>query len=197
MSYLQNPPPFKEEMRYDFPLTPDSVIVEAGTYQGQWADQMARKYGCRIYAFEPIEEFFLTAQKRLSLHPQVVVSHCGLANGNREETWRIKGDMTGAFNGEGPEETVTLVDFIAWLGIMVLPPVIDLLAINAEGAEFELLEAIIVTGNAHRFRHIMVQFHGVGLNPTERKRGIRESLSKTHKLRFYDETYWECWDLNT
>ncbi len=195
--FLDNPPPFKEEMRYDFPLGIESVVIEAGSYQGLWADQMARRYRCRIYTFEPIPDFHRIAEERLRIHSKVVLSNVGLASTSREETWHIKGEMTGAFNGEGPEQKVMLINFLAWMDILDFPRVIDLLAINCEGGEFELLEAVIVSGAAHRFRFIMVQFHGVGPTPDERKRGIRESLSKTHKLRFFDETHWECWELNT
>lgn len=195
--YLANPPKMDDAMRYDFPLGPDSIIIEAGSYQGQWADIMARKYPCRIYTFEPVHEFFATAQARLACHPKVVISNCGLANSSRQETWKIRGDSTGAFATEGPEQEVLLIDFIGWLDAMVpkMPACVDLLAVNCEGGEYELLEAIIVTGNAHRFQHIMVQFHDVGLTPQERKRGIRESLSKTHRLKFFDPIYWECWEL--
>ncbi len=195
--FLDNPPPFKEEMRYDFPLTPGSVVIEAGAYQGLWADAMAWRYRCRLYTFEPIPEFHRIAHERLRIHPKVVLSNVGLASTSREETWHIKGEMTGVFNGEGPKQEVLLINFLGWLEIMDMPAEIDLLAVNAEGAEYELLETLIVSGAAGRFKNIMVQFHGLGPTPDERKRGIRESLAKTHHLKFYDSTYWECWTKNT
>lgn len=189
--------PYRDGMLHDFSLTKESVIIEAGTHQGHWAALMSQRYFCHLYGFEPISEFWLIAQERLRFNPKIVISHCGLANFSRTEKWFIKGEMTGSFNKEGKEEEVILIDFIEWLHVMAgrLPAIIDLLAVNIEGGEYELLEAIMVHGKQTRFREILIQFHGVGATPQERQRGIREGLAKTHDLRFTDSTYWECWSL--
>lgn len=197
--YLQNAPAFREDMRYEYPLTPDSVVIEVGTYQGLWADAIATRYGCHIHAFEPIVEFYGAACARLARHPKVSLCNMGLANSTRKETWHIKGDMTGRFNGEGREQTVTLLDVVSWLSFWGdgLPTMIDLLALNCEGGEFELLEAVIAAGQQHRFRNICVQFHGVGPSPEERCRAIQANLSRTHHLTFHAPFCWENWQLTT
>lgn len=191
-------PPFTDQKRFEFPLTPESVIVEAGTHKGQWCALMAERYGCRIFTFEPILEFYGEAATRLAQFGGVVISQCGLASESRIETWHIKGDMTGQHVAEGKEEEVILIDFPAWLRAMeqALPPVIDLLEINIEGGEYELLECLIALGLTTRFKNILVQFHGVGLTPVERRRGIQESLAKTHHLTFDAPFIWENWELN-
>lgn len=184
-------------MRYDYPLTPDSYIIEAGTYQGLWAFAMAAKYQCAIYTFEPIPEFFAMADQRLKRFPKVIVSNTGLANSNRQEIWHVKGDMTGRYNGDGREQPVELIDACAWIKFSIaVPPVVDLLAINCEGGEYELLEALIVCELIHRFKNIQVQFHGVGPDPVERRRGIQESLRKTHHLTYCADFIWENWAIN-
>lgn len=192
-----NLPAFTEAMRYRYPLSRESVIIEAGTHQGLWAAEMSRLYGCRLFTFEPIREFFQAAVQRLHPFPGVTVSNVGLASSNRSEHWKIKGDMTGAFNGEGVEEAVVLIDFGEWLRIeLTLPPVIDLLEINIEGGEYELLEALLIRKQIARFKNIQVQFHGVGLTPVERRREIREQLTLTHHLTYDAPFVWENWERN-
>lgn len=190
---------FREELRYDYPLTPASVIIEAGTHEGRWLAGMIERHHCRAYSFEPIVEFFSMAAQRVGGRPGVTISNCGLASSNRTERWKVQGELTGQHSTGAKEEEVVLVDFVAWLHAMAgqLPAIIDLLEINIEGGEYELLETIIARGVVHRFKNIQVQFHGVGLTPVERRRGIQDSLAKTHHLTYNESFCWENWELNS
>lgn len=192
-------PEFTEAMRYDYPLTADSVIIEAGAHRGRWLHGMIEKYHCHAHSFEPINEFFQDAGGLFAREPKVHLYNFGLAGSNRYDTWHIKGDMTGAFTGEGITQQVALINFVEWMhaNASKLPLVIDLLEINIEGGEYELLETILLHRIATRFRNIQVQFHGVGLTPVERRREIQVSLSQTHHLTYDAPFIWENWRLNS
>ena len=190
--------PFSEALRYEYPLTPDSVIIEAGTHRGLWAEAMAKRYGCTIHTFEPIFQFWRAAKDRLYVYPNVHVHNVGLSDSLRTETWKIKGDMTGAFNGEGEEQDVTLIDFCNWLDRHgEVPDSIDLLEINIEGGEYALLEDIFRRGYQSRFRNIQVQPHGVVPNAVERWTAIQQHLSVTHELTYCAPFCWENWQLKS
>ena len=45
---------FKEKLRYKYPLTKDSVVLDVGGYKGTFAAEIVRRYGCHVYVFEPV-----------------------------------------------------------------------------------------------------------------------------------------------
>ena len=44
-------------LRLNYPLFENSVVLDVGAYKGDWSWQIANKYNCHIYAFEPVPEF--------------------------------------------------------------------------------------------------------------------------------------------
>ena len=42
------------ELRFDYDLDDESVVLDVGGYQGQWASDLFSRYRCRIYVFEPV-----------------------------------------------------------------------------------------------------------------------------------------------
>src|SRR6266571_4135800 len=51
---LENP---REEARYAYPLTPESVVFDIGGYRGEWSAEIVRRYDPHIYIFEPVPRF--------------------------------------------------------------------------------------------------------------------------------------------
>lgn len=181
--------PFTESLRYEYPLTQDSIVLDIGCHKGTFSKIISEKYGCKILAFEPIKQFYDEAVKVLNEKPYVQVFKCGVGATARVEQFKIKGDMSGAF-AEGEAEDVDIVamdELLADDG----PPSIDLVKINIEGGEFELLEHIIEKDLQGLFANIQVQFHTVVHDYEKRHVAIREALLKTHKLT-YDAPW--CWE---
>lgn len=180
--------PFTENNRYDYPLTKDSVVIDAGGYEGNFANLINEKYGCRVIVLEPVREFWMRIQERFAQRPEMVVLNVGIAGTSRKEKFGIKGDMSGITQtGAEAQTDVTLMGIDE---LMQLPWLfnrqVDLLKLNIEGCEFEVLEAILAAGMDVRFKHIQVQPHSVVPHASERWHGIRNRLLMNFRITSED-----------
>lgn len=177
---------FNEEMRYDYPLTPDSLVVDCGGYKGDFAVKINEKYGCRICVFEPIKEFCDEIRNRINGNPKIELYNHAIGRSNRKEIICISDNSTGFFKTDGELRLVDVHNFC----ISDIPPSVDLIKLNIEGMEFELLEWIFDNHFEKRFKNIQVQFHKVVPDYEARYEAIRAKLLKTHELT-YDFPW--CW----
>lgn len=174
---------FTENIRYDYPLTPDSRVIDAGGYKGAFAREIDWRYNCWINVYEPV--FAEECLAGLPRTRKIAFYDVGLAGSARRDRFCIKGDMTGAF-AQGETKDVELVDVmdVVWGNI-------DLLKLNIEGLEFEVLERLLANPEAlARIKNIQVQFHPIVHDAEARYQSIRERL-----LQHYELTYdfpW-CW----
>ncbi len=181
--------PFHESLRYEYPLTPDSIVIDLGCHKGTFSKILSERYECKILAFEPIKQFYDIAKDALANNSNVLLLNEGLGAYTRIEEFGVKGDMSGAF-ADGEREEVFIM-CLSELDVMRGKGDIDLIKINIEGGEFEILEYIVLHDLATRFKNIQVQFHPVVPLYHERHAGIREALLKTHRLT-YDAPW--CWE---
>jgi FkbM family methyltransferase len=180
--------PFTESDRYEYPLTPESLVIDCGVHQGTFSHILHEKYGCQILGFEPVGQFYRQAAERLAPFEKIAVRQAGVGATTRTERMSIKGDMTGIF-ADNPEfedvPVIAISEILAGLGE------VDLIKINIEGMEFELLEAILDAGLATQLRNIQVQFHPILPDCERRHAAIRQGLLRTHHLT-YDAPW--CWE---
>jgi FkbM family methyltransferase len=186
--------PFHESLRYEYPLTSDSLVIDAGAYEGNFSKIISEKYGCRILAFEPIKAMADLAASRLTAFPKVQVFTLGIGGRTRTERFSHKGDMTGIASVGCTSEEVNIRDIAEVMEEFALQD-IALLKLNVEGCEFEILERILDAGFAPRFRHLQVQFHPVVPDYAARHDRIRERLSATHELQYDAPWIWTGWRL--
>ncbi|MBX4215889.1 FkbM family methyltransferase [Candidatus Parcubacteria bacterium] len=173
--------PANEHLRYDYPLTAKSTIMDIGAYQGNFSRHFAERVACRICAFEPVSEFYYVAQKQVAAFPCVELYHFGLGATDRVEDFGVQNDSSGKFATSALRQNVTLCSIERTMKLLGLSDV-DLAKINIEGGEFELLAEIIRLGWASRFR-----------NPWQT---IHEALSETHGRTWGgDFTYWTNYKL--
>ncbi len=188
--------PFHEDDRYDYPLTPDSVVMDLGCYEGTFAAKIHEKYGCRVFAFEPVPAFFDRCRARFNGHvPKVIVLNLAVGGDNGEVEGRIKGDMSGQFADQGEQWTARMIDMLQAMELIGATKV-DLLKINIEGGEFALLENMVLTKLAPAFGNIQVQWHSVVPNYQARYDALQAELAKTHHLTFDAGWVWQNWRLN-
>jgi FkbM family methyltransferase len=173
--------PFTEELRYEYPLKPDDLVVDVGGYEGKFANEIRRRYGCRVWCFEPV----FHKEIRTKLHPDVELLAYGLGRGDYSQSFFVKGDMTGAW-AEGEQIEVFVVDVNG-----TLREPVALLKLNCEGGEYEILEAILDEGDPLLYDNIQVQFHSIFPDSEARWQKIRERLLVTHELT-YDAPW--CWE---
>lgn len=175
---------FKEEMRYDYPLTEDSLVFDVGGFNGEFAEGIIKKYGCRVHLFEPV--YWMTIKEI----PGLVVNKFGLAGSNRHQEIHIKGNATSIF-GRGISLPAEFVKCSTYLMIHDICNV-DLIKINIEGMEYELLTDMIKTDAISKFNHVQIQFHKLPDQETLRDM-ITEQLEKTHVRDWCYDWIWESW----
>lgn len=179
--------PFLESLRYDYNLTPESIVLDCGGYEGRFAETMVNKYGCTVYVFEPIHRFHEALVEKFKGNPKIKLFNHGVAGTNRVDWFCIKGDMTGKFADTGDEQVVWLRDIATVIAEIGKP--IALLKLNIEGLEYEALEGLMDSVCWRAVQNIQVQCHGTP--GFERYEAIRTRLLETHELTFDFPFVWQ------
>lgn len=186
---------FEESDRLNLPLTADSVVLDIGAHEGWFTGELWNKFGCHIYAFEPIARFRAKLEERFRGNKKVVIFPSGLGAYTRSVPMGIKGDMTGAYCTEPNEsERVLIEDVVRYItpsgGDMV-----DLAAINCEGGEYEILERLISSGAIKKIRHLSVQMHTVVPDYEARCASLFSRLKETHDHVYGSPFVWDGFTL--
>jgi FkbM family methyltransferase len=173
--------PFTEEMRYEYPLKPDDLVIDVGGYEGKFSNEIRRRYGCRVLCFEPV--FKEEIAKNLDSGVALIASALGREMGYA--VFYVKGDMTGEW-ADGRDVPVNVI------GVKkVFTEPVALLKLNCEGGEFGILEALLDEDLVWLIDNIQVQFHSIFPDSEQRWQKIRERLLETHELT-YDAPW--CWE---
>lgn len=180
---------------FDFPLTPDSIVMELGGFNGRWCSEIARRYNPRLYVYEPQ----LWAYHKLTdLFKDSLNINCfNFGLGLRDAVLTM-----GEFGTDGcsflPAPRQQGIGYMKeWYNHIVELGLthIDLLLVNIEGYEFELLPYIMpwITN----VKWLMVQFHLQvgGRDWTNEYHAIREQLSLTHNVLWDYGPVLVCWEL--
>jgi FkbM family methyltransferase len=181
--------------RLNYPLSRESVVVDAGGYQGKWSNEILNMYNPRIFIVEPLKSYYLGIIEKFKGREEVSVYNYGLSSREGEIDINLDNDSSSIYKkGEGKIERVKVKrmgSFMKESGIEK----INLFKINIEGAEYELLEDIINEGIQNKIENIQVQFHVFIPGCQDRRKKIQENLSKTHECTYNYEFIWENWSL--
>lgn len=184
-----------EAYRFEYALTTDSIVVDAGGYRGDWAASIRTRYGCRIYVFEPIPEFYAGIVRRFHGDPQITVFPFGLAGEDKTVAMTMANDATSSVR---PADGVTLpVALRRFTDVCQEERItrIDLLKVNIEGGEYELLEHLVATQLISYVQNLQVQFHDFVPDAEKRKQALRVMLAETHYPTYLFDFVWENWRL--
>lgn len=181
-------------LRLNYPLTKESVVLDVGGYTGDWADEISRRYGAKIYVFEPLPKHIAGLRERFASQNNVSIADYGLgiADGVREIA--LCGDGSGALR-EGNCRTQCRFRDVLDVFNEIDCEMLDLVKINIEGDEYDLLERIIDSGWITRCHELQIQFHSFVPNAEERKEKLRKLMSRTHQLTYDFYFVWENWRL--
>src|SRR3954464_16046994 len=114
-----------EWLRYEYNLTAQSVVIDLGAYQGEWANEIHARYGCQVVAVEPTEYI------RDYQHGHLINKAAGTHNGKISFGGRCY--YSSIFEpGDHEYECFDINKLIEQY------PAIDILKINIEGAEYDL-----------------------------------------------------------
>lgn len=182
---------FTEDLRYDYPLRKDSVVIDLGCYHGEFAARIHERYGCHVIGFEPV--FHEEAQTKS--HGRFRVFPFAVGGWAREDFIRVMDDQT-TFHPhvplELPVQGVTVLPFgpvMALLGI----DRIDLLKVNIEGEEYRLLEHLIGWGWLPKIEHLQVQFHDFVPDAEGWRDRLKEKIGETHDIQWDFPWIWTSW----
>lgn len=131
----------------DFKFTRESpVVVDIGANIGEFVNAAALEKAFSIYAFEPDPiSFFCLIHNTRTLLPKVKLFNTALSNANGRQKFYLSSSNADSSLIEPPTYTESLVieatRFDA-MPEMISLPIIDLLKMDAEGAEPEVLDGI-------------------------------------------------------
>jgi FkbM family methyltransferase len=179
-------------LRFDYDLSPDSLVLDLGGYEGQWASDLYARRRCRIEVFEPVQKFATAIAERFSHNPDIRVHALALGGSTRTETLSIAGASSSAYKSKAATEEVRFIDVAQWFAEQRLSDV-RLMKINIEGGEYELLERMLECGLTARVADLQIQFHNFTPDAAERMAAIQRGLAKTHRPTYQYRFVWENW----
>jgi FkbM family methyltransferase len=178
--------------RFDYDLGRNSLVLDLGGYEGQWASDIYARYRCRITVFEPVSAYAESIRARFRLNDDIDTCEFGLGASSRSETIYIRGAGSSTFGKKADAERIEIADVADWFRERNVDNV-DLMKINIEGGEFELLERMLETDLIRRVRDFQIQFHNIAPDATQRMERIKQGLLATHDPGYQYKFVWENW----
>jgi FkbM family methyltransferase len=179
-------------LRLNYPLNENSLVFDLGGYKGEWSSEIANKYNCNIYIFEPVPEFYSGIVERFRKNKKISVFKLALSASNAKKMISLENDGSSIYKS-GPNQVeisqMDIYDFIKNHNIKA----IDLIKINIEGGEYVLLKRMIETKIVEKCRDIQVQFHRFYPDAAKIRNEIRNVLQKTHFITYDYPLVWENW----
>ena len=187
----------REERRYAYDLTEDSLVFDLGGYRGDFTSDVFARYACAVEVFEPVPEYADDIARRFAQNPKITVHCLGLAGRTGTSRLSLSDDRSSLYRLDNDACEVQLVearDFLEERGF----PVVDLMKINIEGGEYELLEHMLEHDLIRHVRNVQVQFHEDVLpDAALRMRDIQARLAQSHDVTYQFPFVWENWQLKS
>lgn len=159
-------------------LNKDSLVVDIGSYKGNWIRRMNELYGCKCIGVEPISEYFIESQK-LVFSDDVKIYNFGLTVGDQEDGFiKIDEDRSSLFCDEigVAKNRVKLKNTKSFFEM--IESKIDVLQINAEGLEYEIIPYMVKNNIMSSIKYIQVQFHSFYPNSSDLMLKCIDSIEK-------------------
>ena len=180
-----------EELRLAYDLNKDSIVLDIGSYIGQFSRKIYDRHKCRVFAFEPIQEYFKNSQNGFLKGLPVKVFNYGIGPENLTTTIHKSGDTSSMLSHEGEMEVITVRTMEGVMGNIGIDNA-DLVKINIEGIEYSLLDKWYQSGLLARFKNLQIQFHKIpGWETLVTK--ARQQLAGMHSITYNLEMVWENW----
>lgn len=188
---------FTEDLRYRYDLKPDSLVLDCGGYEGNFARLIYERYKCWVVVFEPVEAFYKQCQSIWKsvqgAGVKVEIYRNGVGAWDREIDLKIHGAMSRAEQLDPADltERVNIIRLTDWIGEQK----IDLLKLNIEGMEYEVIADLFNTCKIKQIKNLQVQFHIREPNDEKLHRVMRDELLRTHRLTYEFPFCWENYEL--
>lgn len=196
---------FSEEDRYIYDLNENSIVVDAGGYEGNWFKGIYERYKCKILVFEPVYENYLkcclvawglTRKTPFCLGNKISILHAALSDKFKSLDFGTAGDSAGVHNSSEERQHVSSdkASVILWMN-RDEDAVIDLLKLNIEGMEYEVIQDLYTNGKLKLIKNIQVQCHFNHEGAKEKYAKMREQLLETHEPEWDSEPVWQNYRL--
>jgi FkbM family methyltransferase len=136
----------------------NSVVVDLGANEGAFSHEIIKRFGCTVFAAEPIK----SVSARIAKHPRLTVLNCGIGKETGETTINVFRDRCASLLPPQPNEVATgeKIEVVTFSRFLSLTGVfeVDLLKVDIEGAEVDVLDSLddeTLSG----IRQITVEFH--------------------------------------
>ena len=182
-----------EEIRFVYDIKDEDVVMDLGGYKGDWTASLPNP-NCRVFLFEPMQEFAGECEKRFSGRDNIQCFAVGLDASTHEAEISREEDGSSQYHSKGENETAQFVDIEEFMDSHGIHDV-KLIKMNIEGGEYDILEKLTADGRIRQFEHIQIQFHDIPeINAAERMRKIWRELGNTHRLEWaYRPFIHESW----
>ncbi|MEK6952278.1 MAG: FkbM family methyltransferase [Nanoarchaeota archaeon] len=158
----------------------NDIVIDIGANLGIYSKYAASKEASKIFAFEPDDRFFTTLEKNIRLSDEAF--NCALHSYNGECELFMSNHIGGSTIVVPMEEKSMVSCFtLDHFWDSGLWDKIDLLKIDAEGAEFEIFKGIN-NENLQKIKKITLEYHHCFFNHDENKRN--QFIERFNKLGF-------------
>jgi FkbM family methyltransferase len=185
----------ERSLRVRYPLTSQSVVLDVGGYEGQWASDIVAMYGCTVHVFEPVPAFAEQIRQRFQHNPLVHVHAYGL--GAKDETLEIAllENGTSLFRNETGANTQSVaIRDISHVWKELALDQVGLMKMNIEGAEYPLLARMDEQNLLSHVRDFQIQFHDFVPEAKQELKKAQTALAKTHRPTYQYAFIWENWE---
>lgn len=185
-----------ETLRLEYPsLNEDSVVFDLGGYLGDFAYEINKKYGSKVYLFEPHPEFYEKCVNRFFDNENIVPLNFGVADENGHFLLSNSNDGSSFTNPnlkgkQGVE--CQLREFFSVLSDLDINH-INLMKINIEGDEYPLLQHIADKDELRIADEYQIQFHNFIEDAESKRNNIVSAISKSHRRTWCYTFVWENW----
>jgi FkbM family methyltransferase len=191
--WVNNNGDYTHRLNYD--LNENSIVFDLGGYEGWFTEQINNKYKSKIFCFEPIIDYFNLIKEKFIGYNNIIIFPLAVSNNNDQNFIYLNNDSTSMYVvGENRFviNCVTLDNIMKHCNLNK----IDLIKINIEGAEYDLLDYMILNNLIDKCDNIQVQFHNTINDYESRYDKIKTELEKTHHLTYRYPFVWESWKKN-
>ncbi len=176
---------------HDTVLNNNSVVFDLGGYEGEFSEEIYKRYKSKIYIFEISRKCIDIIENKFKDNDDIKIFNFGL--GPKDEIFYLDGDGPGAKITDNINNSkVQIKSIFNFLNELNLNH-IDLIKINIEGAEYDLLNYLCDTGLISNFKKIQVQFHDFDEDCLDKLLEINRKLTNTHKNILSYPFVWEEW----
>ncbi|MFN4278858.1 FkbM family methyltransferase [Thermosynechococcus sp.] len=185
-------------LRLDYPLDPDSIVLDVGGYKGDFAALIHEKFNCRVFIFEPVSTFYHICQERFAGNQKITNLNYGLSDTSKVSQIYIAEDASSFYErtSKASKAVAELRDCAVVFKELAIEKV-DLMKINIEGGEYDLLQKLIDSALVENIRYLQIQFHNFVENSEQKRQDLRSQLTRTHIEMWNYEFVWESWRLKS